>query len=100
MKGTEKQIAYARNIINNTVSKINNVIANGEKVIARNESTGCQDAANRKRLDMWKECLEYMTTMEDEVESAAEIIDYEKEVGWFEYLNLSVSDECGGSSIC
>lgn len=100
MKGTEKQVKYAQDIIAKTISKIDAVIKNGKAVIDRHESSGYVDTWNRKRLAAWEECREYMATTEDEVETAAEVIEFEKECGWFEYLNMSeIFTELGGSQI-
>lgn len=89
MKGTEKQVKYAQDIIAKTIARIDEIIEKGKIVIERNESVGYVDTWNRKRLAVWEECHEYMATLESEVETAAEVIEMEKEYGWFNYLNMS-----------
>ena len=104
MTGTTKQIAYATDIINKTIARIDEVIADGTQKIERREASAramypeyvCPD---RKILAAWEECKAYMRMVEEKTENAADIIAYEKAEGWFDYVEICVCQMCGHSRI-
>ena len=73
MSGTAKQIAYAADIISNTIARI-------ESKIAEN-----------KNANEWKMAKANMLFYAPA--TAAEVIDFEKEMGWFNYMVYAVENK-------
>ena len=93
MTGTEKQIATATDIIKKTVERIDGMIAKYTAEIEKSEALAkkagldWQDQYNRNLRQEWEEDKEDMIAMlTNPAVSAEEVIEYEKEDGFFPYL--------------
>lgn len=104
MTGTVKQIAYATDIINKAVARVNEVIASGTNKIERRETAirakihnyVCPD---RKIIEAWIESKSYLESILTIAETAGQVIDVENEIGWFSYAEEMVCQKCGRSAI-
>lgn len=103
MKGTEKQIRYATDIINKTISRIEDYIEKGTiKIEAyeekmQNARPGYRDNWNRKTLEAWIEVLAEFKAAE--FETAAEVIDFEKSYGLYRHCSDLVAEITGNGSM-
>lgn len=102
MKGTEKQIGYATDIINKTIARMEDYIEKGTKKIEsyearmQNAIPGYRDNFNRKTLEAWIEVLAEFKAAE--WESAAQVIDFEKSYGMYSYCDGLVCEITGNGS--
>ena len=103
MKGTEKQIRYATDIINKTIARIADCIEKGTKKIESYEASmqnaipGYRDNSNRKTLEAWIEVLAEFKAAE--WESADQVIDFEKSFGMYRYCSDLVCEITGNGSL-
>lgn len=103
MTGTEKQIRYATDIINKTISRIEDCIEKGTQKIESYESKmqdaipGYRDNFNRKTLEAWIEVLAEFKAAE--YETAAQVIEFEKSYGMFSYCSGLVAEITGNGSM-
>ena len=103
MKGTEKQIRYATDIINKTIARMEAYIEKGTKKIEtyeagmQNAIPGFRDNWNRKTLEAWIEVLAEIKAAE--FETAAEVIDFEKSYGLYRHCDDLVAEITGNGSV-
>lgn len=103
MKGTEKQIRYATDIINKTISRIEDCIEKGTQKIEAYEASmqkaipGYRDNSNRKTLEAWIEVMAEFKTAE--WETAGQVIDFEESVGLYRYCSDLVCEITGNGSL-
>ena len=102
MKGTEKQIRYATDIINKTIARIEDCIEKGTQKIEsyeagmQNAIPGYRDNSNRKTLEAWIEVLAEFKAAE--WETASQVIDFEKSFGMYRYCSEAVCEITGNGS--
>lgn len=105
MTGTAKQIAYANDIITKAVARIDDVITKGKEYVENREMRigakvpGYVETKNREVLAAWEEIKAYLEDAGTHFETAAEIIDFEKDYGWFKWSDDCVCEKCGQSII-
>lgn len=103
MKGTENQIRYATDIINETISRIEDCIEKGTKKIESYEASmqnsipGYRDYSNRKTLEAWIEVLAEFKAAE--WETASQVIEVEKSIGLYRYCSDLVCEITGNGSL-